>query len=215
MDVLRNVFYTIAKDTTYEIEIKRSRFIAFSKYLKTEEEAKSFANSLKANYPDCSHVCYAYILGQKSEISKNNDGGEPAGSAGRAILGSLEKNKLTNSMIAVVRYFGGKKLGVSGLFRAYSKVSSEIIKAADFFVMRECSIYGFSMDYNDFSRVGKYMGDHGIPMLKQEYVEVVKFEAGIPVEIEAKTLSDITPMIEGKVMKARLRNSFIRFSSEK
>lgn len=215
MEISGNVFFTIAKDTTSELEVKRSRFIAFSKYLKTEEEAKVFANGLKANYPDCSHVCYAYILGQKSEISKNNDDGEPAGTAGVAILESLKKSKLTNTMIAVVRYFGGKKLGTSGLFRAYAKVSSDLIKTADYFIMRECSVYEFSMDYNDFSRVGKYMGDHGIPMLKQEYVEVVRFEAGVPVEMESKMLSDLKTLVEGKVMKARLRNSFIRFSPER
>lgn len=207
-------FYTLASEQSCEIEEKRSRFISFSKLVRSEEEAKTFIASIKAKHPSSSHVCYAYILGQNSEISHSNDDGEPSGSAGIAILETLKKHKLTNSIVVVVRYFGGKKLGVSALYRAYKRISVDVIKKSDYFSMILCSIYEFRFTYNDFAKVGAYLRDNDLPILKQDYSDVVRIEVALPSHNEQLHFSDLKTIIGGRFMNNKLRSAFVRFTNE-
>lgn len=109
---------------------KRSKFIAIALPVSTVEEVKEQLDVYQKKYYDARHVCYAYMLGPERKDFRANDNGEPCGTAGKPILGQINSNGLTNILIIVVRYFGGIKLGTSGLIVAYRTAASEAIVAA-------------------------------------------------------------------------------------
>ncbi len=109
---------------------KRSKFLAFAFPVSTVEEIKELVESHQKKYYDARHVCYAYMLGHERLVFRANDNGEPSGTAGKPILGQINSNELTDVLIIVVRYFGGVKLGTSGLIQAYKAAAAEAIAAA-------------------------------------------------------------------------------------
>lgn len=110
---------------------KGSRFISFIYPVKTEEEIKEILAEIKTKYYDARHHCYAYCLGANRERFRANDDGEPSSSAGKPILGQIVSNDLSNVLIVVIRYFGGIKLGVSGLIQAYKDAAADAILHAE------------------------------------------------------------------------------------
>lgn len=106
---------------------KRSKFIAIAIPVRTLEEVKSHLETYQKKYYDARHVCYAYMLGHERLNFRANDNGEPSGTAGKPILGQINSNELTDILIIVVRYFGGIKLGTSGLIVAYKAAAAEAI----------------------------------------------------------------------------------------
>lgn len=117
--------YTIKENNTYELEIKKSKFITKLYKVHDTGEVVSILSSLREEYSDATHHCYAYII---NEHKKSSDDGEPGGTAGIPILQVLDKNDLNYVLCVVIRYFGGIKLGAGGLVRAYTKSISELIK---------------------------------------------------------------------------------------
>ena len=116
--------FVIRDDCNNEIIIKNSRFITFLIKINNLEQIQSNLEKLKKDYPKATHYCYAYIINSNK---KSSDDGEPSGTAGIPILNVLEKEKLTNILCIVIRYFGGIKLGASGLVRAYTKSVKEAL----------------------------------------------------------------------------------------
>ena len=111
-----------------ELIINKSKFIAYKFTLNSLEEVKSILTNLKNEHKKATHICYAYIYNRDIVSEKCSDDGEPGGTAGYPILNVLKKKNLENIMVAVVRYFGGVKLGAGGLVSAYTKACSEVIK---------------------------------------------------------------------------------------
>ena len=109
---------------------KRSKFLAFAFPVSTVDEIKELVEAHQKKYYDARHVCYAYMLGHERKDFRANDNGEPSGTAGKPILGQINSNELTDILIIVVRYFGGVKLGTSGLIQAYKAAAAEAIAAA-------------------------------------------------------------------------------------
>lgn len=121
----------LKNETRYEQVIKKSRFIACLKPVKSEEEARNYIESIRKEFSDSSHVCHAYVIGDHNEIQRSSDNKEPAGTAGVPMLEAILKNDMQNMCACVVRYFGGIKLGAGGLIRAYSSSVSDAIQQAD------------------------------------------------------------------------------------
>ena len=121
-------YYTLKEAGTHEIIIQKSRFIGYASRVNTEEEAQLFIQKIKKQHHDATHNCSAYIIGDRDDIQKTNDDGEPGGTAGIPMLEVLKKLSLKNTAVVVTRYFGGIKLGAGGLIRAYSSTTSETIK---------------------------------------------------------------------------------------
>ena len=115
----------IINDLTKTIIINKSKFIGIIKKVMNKEEIDNYLNSIRNEYPDATHVCYAYTL---PSVQKYSDDGEPDGTAGIPILDVLKKNNLSYTLVVIVRYFGGIKLGSNGLVRAYSNTTSELLK---------------------------------------------------------------------------------------
>ncbi|WP_430603508.1 hypothetical protein IGJ02_001049 [Enterococcus sp. DIV0724b] len=120
-------YFTIRSDGESEIEIKKSRFICSLKRVYSEDEAKEFIAQKKKEHWKASHNCSAFIIGEKSDIQRSSDDGEPSGTAGVPMLEVLKKQELINVAAVVTRYFGGTKLGAGGLIRAYSHAVSHAL----------------------------------------------------------------------------------------
>ena len=126
----KDLFKTIAAPSEGTYTEKRSKFLAFAFPVRTVEEVKELVEAHQKKYYDARHVCYAYMLGHERLVFRANDNGEPSGTAGKPILGQINSNELTDVLIIVVRYFGGVKLGTSGLIQAYRAAAAESIAAA-------------------------------------------------------------------------------------
>ena len=126
--------------------------------MRTADEAMAFVAEVQKKYYDARHVCYAYMLGAARDVFRANDNGEPSGTAGKPILGQINSNELTDIVIAVVRYFGGIKLGTSGLIQAYKAAAAEAIAAAEVVEKTVDETLRISFDYllmNDVMRIVK------------------------------------------------------------
>ena len=151
-------YLTITHSCTGEYSEKRSKFLAFAFHVETTDEVKSLVQHYEKEYYDARHVCYAYMLGHRREQFRAVDNGEPSGTAGKPILGQIIKNELTNILIIVVRYFGGIKLGTSGLTNAYKQAAIEAIGNAMIEERTVDEVIGLRFEYplmNDVMRVVK------------------------------------------------------------
>ncbi|MBP3482318.1 MAG: YigZ family protein [Alistipes sp.] len=124
-------YLTIEAECGAVYKEKSSKFLAYAYPVRSEEEIRDILNSLKKQYYDATHHCYAWRLGAHGENFRSNDDGEPSGTAGKPILGQLLSHGVTYCLIAVVRYFGGTKLGVSGLITAYKEAARAALEAGN------------------------------------------------------------------------------------
>ena len=137
---------------------KRSKFLAFAHHVTTENEVKELLQAYKKKYYDARHCCYAYMLGADRSVFRANDDGEPSSTAGKPILGQINAHELTDILIVVVRYFGGTKLGTSGLIVAYRTAAAAAIKNAQIETRYVEDIIDYSFTYpllNEVMRVVK------------------------------------------------------------
>lgn len=124
-------YRTLRREASQEIVIKKSRFIGYGKPVETEEEAAAFIEAIKKKHWDATHNCSAYVIGERDEIQKQSDDGEPSGTAGKPILEVIKAQGLKNTVIVVTRYFGGIMLGAGGLIRAYTDGAVAAIDASE------------------------------------------------------------------------------------
>ena len=149
---------TIAEPAEAIYKERSSKFLAYAYPVESEEEVKELLDALHKEYYDATHHCYAYRLGAQGEVFRANDDGEPSGTAGKPILGQLLSADLTNCLVVVVRYFGGTKLGVSGLIQAYKESTAEVIavsKIVEKTVDRVVDIAFSYISMNDVMRIIK------------------------------------------------------------
>ncbi|MBR4644105.1 MAG: YigZ family protein [Bacteroidaceae bacterium] len=147
----------------------RSKFLAFAHHVTTVEEAMSLVEQYQKKYYDARHVCWAYMLGAERETFRSNDNGEPSGTAGKPILGQINSNELTDIIILVVRYFGGVKLGTSGLIVAYRTAAAEAIANAEIETRTVDEEYTFSFEYPLMNSVMKVARDMDARIVSQSY----------------------------------------------
>ena len=141
---------------------KGSKFLAFAYPVVSEEEVRAALEKIRKEYYDARHHCYAYRLGLSGDVWRYNDDGEPSSTAGRPIYGQILSRELSDVLIVVVRYFGGTKLGVPGLIRAYKTAASDALDHAD--VVEKVASEGFAVtfDYTAMDRVMRVLKDMGI-----------------------------------------------------
>ncbi len=148
---------------------KGSKFIAFAVPVSNVEQIKTILEEKRKEHHDARHVCYAYILGVDKADYRSNDDGEPSGTAGRPILGSLLSAGVTNVLIAVVRYFGGTKLGTSGLINAYKVASANALENAEIIEKTVDEEIHISFDYLVMNDVMKIIKDVAPQVMSQQF----------------------------------------------
>ncbi len=148
---------------------KRSKFLAFAFHVENIDEVKNYVAEFQKKYYDARHVCYAYMLGADRLDFRANDNGEPSGTAGKPILGQINSNNLTNILIIVVRYFGGIKLGTSGLIVAYRIAAAEAIAAAEIVEKTVDEDITFFFEYPFMNDVMRIVKEEGPKIMEQGY----------------------------------------------
>lgn len=154
--------FTIEKEYSCEVIIKKSRFIGYLFKVTNFEEAQEVLKNIRKKHYDATHNCYAYIISDKDQtLIKSSDDGEPGGTAGVVIYEVLKKNNLTNIICIVTRYFGGIKLGAGGLVRAYSQTAGEAIKQIDNLIkIEEKALLTLEFSYDKIHDVEKNMQNY-------------------------------------------------------
>lgn len=177
---------TIEKSEPTEKVIEKSRFIAYSAHAESEEAARAFLAALQKAHPFATHICYAYISDKQGNAQRFSDNGEPQGTAGMPILENLKNNALVQSALAVVRYFGGVKLGAGGLTRAYFSAAKEHLEKARFSEILPCETWAFSAEYAAAESVKKLLEKYGLTP-QVSYAEKAEFLLRVKAS-EAETL---------------------------
>ncbi len=162
-------YLTIAKNTTYEQTIKKSRFICSIARVSSEEEAQQFITSIQAANKKATHNCFAYMIGDNDQIQRESDNGEPSGTAGIPILESLKLAKIHNVVAVVTRYFGGIKLGAGGLIRAYSNTTTEAIHQAGLVQRIKQAILKITVTYALHDPLLYYLKENNLEVAGEEY----------------------------------------------
>ena len=150
-------YRTISQDGQAQEEIKKSRFICHAKRVYSEEEARDFIAAIKKEHYKATHNCSAFIVGEKSEIKRTSDDGEPSGTAGVPMLGVMENHQLTNVCFVVTRYFGGIKLGAGGLIRAYAGSVAFAIKEIGLIEIKEQAGLRLKMSYSQYQNFDNFL----------------------------------------------------------
>lgn len=184
---------------TGEFTDKKSRFIANIYNIESEEQAALIIEKLKKKYWDARHNCYAYVLGDKSEIQRFSDDGEPSGTAGKPILEVLTGSGCGNCLCVVTRYFGGVLLGTGGLIRAYTAAAKEALENCRLGELTE-GVHAFlDVDYNYVGKVQYLCSQNDITIVNTEYAENVTFELMMEKQAETLLTKQMTEISSGKV----------------
>lgn len=184
----------IINDLTKTIIINKSRFIGIIKKVMNKEEIENILTSTRNTYPDATHVCYAYILPNSQKYS---DDGEPDGTAGIPILDVLKKNNLCYTLMIVVRYFGGIKLGSNGLVRAYSNTTSELLKN-NIKDVEQGYLIQIEEDYHNSELIDYLLKDEII--IKKDYQDKINIQAIIKKKTLEKLSNVSYKIIEEKII---------------
>ena len=167
--LIRDSFKSIAAESKGLFKDNGSRFIAHAYPVETEEEVKEIVAALKKEYYDARHHVYAYRLGYQGDRFRANDDGEPSGSSGRPVLGQIDSNGLSDILVVVVRYFGGIKLGIPGLIRAYKTATADAIANAQIVEKIASRSYRIHFGYMSMNSVMKVFKDMGLDQRNQVF----------------------------------------------
>ncbi|SHF34396.1 IMPACT family protein [Dysgonomonas macrotermitis] len=164
-----DTFRTVKETAQGLFTEKKSKFISYAVPVQTVDEVKSELEKYRKEYYDARHICWAYMLGAERTEFRSNDDGEPSGTAGKPILGQINSNELTDILVLVVRYFGGIKLGTSGLITSYKEAAAEAISSAEIIEKTIDMDISFKFEYPFMNDVMKIVKDLEPTILDQQY----------------------------------------------
>ena len=190
---------TIKEDGQVQEEIKKSRFICHAKRVYSEEEARAFITAIKKEHYKATHNCSAFIIGERSEIKRTSDDGEPSGTAGVPMLGVLENHDLTNVCVVVTRYFGGIKLGAGGLIRAYAGSVALAVKKIGIVEIKEQAGIQIQMSYAQYQEYGNFLKEHHLMELETNFTDQVETTIFVDKEDKENTKASLIEFYNGKV----------------
>lgn len=162
-------YLTILTQSEAQYTESRSRFLAFAHHVEDESEVKALLADYRRRYYDARHVCYAYVLGNEGETTRQNDDGEPSGTAGRPIIGQIRAAGLTYVLVVVVRYFGGVKLGTSRLGVAYKTAAADALAAATTEERIVTARFTLSVPYADADVAMRYVREASANIVQRDY----------------------------------------------
>ena len=188
-------YSTVLSSASAEVVIEKSRFIGQSFHVEDLEETENIIKEVKKKYYDATHNCFAYIIGEDMSIAKASDDGEPSSTAGVPMLELLKKLNLTNTLVMATRYFGGIKLGASGLIRAYAKTAKISLEANSIVNKDVFNRIILEIDYSLIGRIQKFLENnqiiHDAPIFTEK-VELNLYAKDEKIEGLQKDLLDIT-----------------------
>jgi len=164
-------YFTIQSPTEGLYKEKGSKFLSFAFSVSSQEDIKECRDALRKEYHDARHHCYAWKLGLEHQTTRANDDGEPSHSAGDPILGQIKSFNLTNTLVVVVRYFGGTKLGVGGLISAYKQASEEALSLASKKQLFDMIDFQITFDYPSLSTVERLVTEFNLEISERNFTE--------------------------------------------
>ena len=192
-------FRTIKEDGQVQEEIKKSRFICHIKRVTTEEEARNFIQTVKKEHYKATHNCSAFILGERSEMKRSSDDGEPSGTAGVPMLGVLENHQLTNVCAVVTRYFGGIKLGAGGLIRAYSSNVALAIKEIGIVHIKEQLGLRIALSYSQYQELPNFLKANHLQEQDTSFTEQVQTTIFVDKDDKDSVIEELIELFNGKI----------------
>ena len=189
---------TVYSGGSAEIVEKKSRFIATVRPVESEEEATAFIAEMKKKYWDARHNCSAFVIGERQEISRCSDDGEPAQTAGRPMLDVLLGEDVHNVAVVVTRYFGGVLLGTGGLVRAYQKATREGLFASTMIDKKEGIRLTVGTDYTGLGKLQYMIAQKNLTIINTLYTEKVELLLMVPIEEKEKVEQEIIEVTGGK-----------------
>jgi len=168
---ISDTYLSISGESRSTFRDKASRFIGLAMPVESEEEAKLKLEAIRKEYYDANHHCYAYRIGATGDVYRVNDDGEPSGTAGRPIHGQILSKGLSDILVVVIRYFGGTKLGVPGLIRAYKTTSAEALSQARIIQKTITEKMVILFEYPRMNEVMRILKDDGVSILSQHFDE--------------------------------------------
>lgn len=207
MDKFLSVFGEYVSEKT----IEKSKFITYSAHVEGDENAKAFLDKIRSLHPAATHVCYAYCADKAGNLLRFSDDGEPQGTAGMPILEVIKNKKLYETAVAVVRYFGGIKLGAGGLTRAYSSCAAENLNGAAVKLWQICKELKISVSYAESAPLQQFIGKSPISLLKQDYGADVSFSVAVKKDEAEDFISRLTDFLIGKVKISEVNEYYFAF----
>lgn len=192
-------FRTIKEDGQVQEEIKKSRFICHIKCVTTEDEAREFINTIKKEHYKATHNCSAFILGERSEMKRSSDDGEPSGTAGVPMLGVLENHQLTNVCAVVTRYFGGIKLGAGGLIRAYAGSVALAIKEIGSVHIKEQLGLRLTLSYSQYQELPNFLKAKQLQEQDTSFTEQVQTTIFVDKDDKDSVIEELIELFNGKI----------------
>lgn len=181
---MSKAYRTIHRGGTGEIEEKKSRFIATVRPVHSEEEAQAFLEEMRKKYWDARHNCHAFVIGERNELARSSDDGEPSGTAGRPMLDVLLKEEIHDVAVVVTRYFGGTLLGTGGLVRAYTAAVQAGLAASEILENCDGALLEIRADYTDVGKLQYLLASRQIPTLSSDFGAGVTMRVVVPLEEE-------------------------------
>lgn len=191
-------YRTVYEGGEGEIVEKKSRFIAAVKPVSAEDDALAFIESVKKKHWNATHNCFAYVIGERSELARCSDDGEPNGTAGKPMLDVLQGEELRNTAVVVTRYFGGTLLGTGGLVRAYSQAVKAGLASSVIITKIRGVKLRIGTEYTGLGKIQYILGQKGLRILDSEYADNVKLEVLVPENAVEAVRSDITEGTNGQ-----------------
>ena len=178
-------YWQLEQPAQFELEIKKSRFLALAQPCRSRAEAMSFLQHQRHQYPDARHHCWAYVLGDPANAinAASSDDGEPANTAGKPILNVLQHKAVGDLILVVVRYFGGIKLGAGGLVRAYSQAADRVLAGAQLTQAVPLCQWRLSCDFAQEQFVRHWLGLHQGQLLAVDYGQQVALTLSLPAQL--------------------------------
>lgn len=192
-------FRTIKEDGQVQEEIKKSRFICHIKRVTTEDEAREFINNIKKEHYKATHNCSAFILGERSEMKRSSDDGEPSGTAGVPMLGVLENHQLTNVCAVVTRYFGGIKLGAGGLIRAYAGSVALAIKEIGSVHIKEQLGLRLTLSYSQYQELPNFLKAKQLQEQDTAFTDQVQTTIFVDKDDKDSVIESLIELFNGKI----------------
>lgn len=192
------IIRTIKEFAQSEYIEKKSRFIAQAFPISSISEAENLLSSIRNKYSDSTHNCYAYVVGVQKDVFKFSDDGEPAGTAGKPIYQTIINFDLTNVLVVVTRYFGGIKLGASGLVRAYAKAAKMVLDVAPKVEIPITVQVSLEMKYSDYPKVKNIIFNNFVEV-KESFTDNVQIIGEIPVAFKNEVIERIRNILSGNV----------------
>ena len=174
-----DIYSEITQNAEASLRERGSKFLAYSYIVYNELEVKKHLNELKSKYPDATHHCYSYVIGQGGEAQRANDDGEPSNSAGRPILRAILSKQLTNVLVVVVRYFGGTLLGIPGLIESYGAAAAMVLNESGKVEKMMEEQFLMTTDFQHEQEIHRILNQFQVRILNREYTEEVIYTIAI------------------------------------